>query len=133
MTCPNCKREVDPQYVDTVPSQADRELLRIAEFIRDTGNISEIPEMEQTLDKAIGYSHRVGELLNLALLAMRQNRAVYAEQAKDEKAESMRKAKLETLSAEDMKLVDDLKNMKTHLRQRIMRLFQSIKTRREER
>ena len=110
------------------------EILTIAEFVR-TSNVSDsIADMEQSLNRAIGYGQRVGEMLNEAQAALAKKRAGFIAELErqEDETETTRKAKLEGAVCEDQKLVADLKNLKTHLREKKMMFMQAIKTRREE-
>lgn len=111
-----------------------KELLEIAQFIKDTKPSDVISEMEENLYKSAGYSQRIGELLNVAEHSFSVNKMKNLEklESMDDETETTRKAKLDSWSAEDKKLVSDLKNLKTNLRTIQMSLMQSIKTRREE-
>lgn len=110
------------------------EITEISKFIRDIAIVDSIPEMEGRLDVAIGYSQRIGELLNEAELNYSVKKAECLNKLRDmeDETETTRKTKLDSWVAEERKLWKDLKNMQTHLRQRIMSLMQAIKTRREE-
>lgn len=110
------------------------ELLQIALFIKETKPSDLIGEMEENLFKATGYAQRIGELLNTAEYSYSVNKMKNLEklESMEEETETTRKAKLDSWSAEDKKLVSDLKNLKTNLRTIQMSLMQSIKTRREE-
>ena len=110
------------------------EIEEISDFVRETSIVDSIPEMETQLDMAIGYSQRVGELLNEAERAYSLKKADSLNKLRDmeDETETTRKAKLEAWVAEEKKLYKDLKNIQTHLKQRTMSLFQAIRTRREE-
>jgi hypothetical protein len=110
------------------------ELKEISEFVRDTSISDSIPEMETQLDMAIGYSQRIGELLNEAERAYSLKKADCLNRLRDmeNETEVLRKTKLEAWTADEKKLYKDLKNIQVHLKQRIMSLFQGIRTRREE-
>jgi phage-related protein len=112
-----------------------KEIKEITYFVHEAKTVSEIPEMQRQLDLAIGYSQRIGELLNEAERAYSIKKANCLNDLRnlEEETETTRKVKLESWVAEEKKLWRDLKNIQTHLRQRIMSLFQAIKTRREER
>ncbi len=110
------------------------EIKEIFEFVKDVGIVDSIPEMETNLDRAIGYSQRIGELLNEAERAYSVKKADCLNKLRDmeDETETTRKVKLEAWTADEKKLWKDLKNIQTHLKQRIMSLFQAIRTRREE-
>jgi hypothetical protein len=110
------------------------ELKEISEFVRNTSISDSIPEMETQLDMAIGYSQRIGELLNEAERAYSLKKADCLNRLRDmeNETEVLRKTKLEAWTADEKKLYKDLKNIQVHLKQRIMSLFQGIRTRREE-
>jgi hypothetical protein len=116
--------------------QAMNELLEIADFIKDQNAAGSIPEMEQDLETAIGYAYRVGELLNDAEFAYTKKREsllaelrVYA----DDETETTRKSKLDAGVAEEKRVWQNLRNMKSNLRALQMSLMQRIRTHREER
>ncbi len=111
-----------------------KELLEIATFIQETKPSEFIGAMEESLYKAVGYSQRIGSLLNEAEESYSVNRMKHLEKLEtmEEETETTRKAKLDSWCASDKKLVADLKNLKTNLRTIQMSLMQSIKTRREE-
>lgn len=111
-----------------------QELLDIVQFIKDFRLGDSIKEMEEDLQKAIGYSQRVGELQNEAEFVYHRK---YAEQlnklgmAEDE-TETTRKVKLESWTAEAKLVWQNLKTMTNSLKAVRMSLMQAIRTRREE-
>ena len=112
-----------------------QEIQEISDFVRDTKTVDSISEMENQLSLAIGFSQRIGELLNEAERAYSIKKANCINdlsKLEDEETETTRKAKLDAWTAEEKKLWKDLKNIQIHLKQRIMSLFQAIRTRREE-
>ena len=111
-----------------------REIHDISDFVHDIKTVDAIPEMQVQLDLAIGYSQRIGELLNEAERAysVRKANCIARLGNMEDETEVLRKTKLEAWVADDRKLYKDLKNIQQHLRQRIMSLFQSINTRRME-
>ena len=110
------------------------EIKEISDFVHDVTSAEAIPAMQLQLDSAIGYSQRIGELINEAELAYSVKKADCLNKLRDmdEETETSRKTKLDAWTAEERKLYKDLKNIQTHLKQRIMSLFQAIKTRRDE-
>jgi hypothetical protein len=110
------------------------EIEEISDFVHKKAIVDSPAEMETQLDLAIGYSQRIGELLNEAERAYSIKKADSLNKLRDseDETETTRKAKLDAWVAEDKKLWKDLKNIQTHLKQRIMSLFQAIKTRRGE-
>ena len=113
----------------------EQEIKEISDFVHNVQTVDAIPEMQGQLNSAIGYSQRIGELLNEAERAYSIKKANCINDLstmEDEETETTRKAKLEEWTADEKKLWKDLKNIQTHLRQRIMSLFSAIKTRREE-
>jgi hypothetical protein len=110
------------------------EIKEISDFVRDGVIVDSVPDMERNLDLAIGYSQRIGELLNEAERAYSLKKADKLNLLRDmeEETETTRKSKLEAWVANENKLWKDLKNIHTHIGKRIMSLMQAIKTRREE-
>jgi methylthioribose-1-phosphate isomerase len=113
----------------------EEEIKEIYEFVRDVSSTEAIPAMQLQLDTAIGYGARIGELLNEAERAYSIKKAECLNKLRDmdDETETTRKTKLEAWVADEKKLYKDLRNIQTHLKAREMSLFQSIKTRREER
>ena len=110
------------------------ELEAIREFIIQEHPMDSIVLMQETLDHAIGFSQRVGELANQRELEFHLQ---YAEKLSElgrmeEETETMRKAKLNGWTAEAKKDLSDLKTLLGSLKSLRMMLMQAIKTRREE-
>lgn len=120
--------------IDTIPSQLTFELQAIAKFISETKPSDQLAEMEESLFNAVGFSQRIGSLLNDAEYNYAVNRetSLIKLQGMEDETETTRKSKMDSWSASDKKLVSDLKNMKTNLRTLQMALMMSIKSRREE-
>lgn len=110
------------------------ELLTIADFIVKTKPSEHISEMNENLFLAVGFSQRIGTLLNEADYNYSVNREQHLIRLKGMEGETeiTRRSKLDSWSASDKKLLSDLKNIKTNLRTLQMSLMQSIKSRREE-
>ena len=119
---------------DLTPSKLADELLKVADFIYKTKPSEHIIEMNEKLYKAVGYSQWVGARMNEAeynyAVNREQNLAKLADM--ENETETTRKSKLDSWSAADKKLVQDLKNIKNNLRAIQMSLMQSIRSRREE-
>jgi hypothetical protein len=111
------------------------ELIEIADFIKDKTASTTIPEMEKDLELAIGYAYRVGELLNEAEFAYTRKREESLTRLRDmdEETETSRKTKLDSWVADEKRIWQNLRNMKSNLRALQMSLMQRIKTHREER
>jgi len=111
------------------------ELQTIAQFITETKPSESIDEMNENLFLAVGFSQRVGALMNEAeyTYAVNREKNLADLNSKQDETETTRKAKLESWSAKDKKLISDLKNLKNNLRSIQMALMMSIKTEREER
>ena len=114
--------------------EIQEEIKTISDFVHDVVIVDSPSEMETNLNLAIGYSQRIGELLNQAEMVFSVKKADFLNRlgSMDEETEVLRKTKLDAWVAEDKKLCRDLKNIQTHLKQRIMSLFQAIKGRRGE-
>jgi hypothetical protein len=111
-----------------------QELLEIAEFIKKPILSDSIMNLQEGLDKSIGYSQRIGELLNDAEQNYTNKKAqelVRLNQVVGE-TETTRKTKLESWVSEEKHLWQSLKNIKSNLRSKQMSIMQAIKTRREE-
>lgn len=110
------------------------ELKAIADFIKSTGVSDSIHEMEENLSLTIGFSQRVGELVNDAEFAYSKKK----EQALDdlgsmeEETEVLRKTKLDSWVAEEKRTWQNLKMMYGNLKALRFVLMQAIKTRRDE-
>ena len=117
----------------TIPAQPD-ELETIVKFIKETEVSDHIAEMEQNIAFAVGFTQRVGSLLNDAECDYAKMKMTYLEQlaSKEEETETTRKAKLEAWTADAKRNISNLKLMKTNLRTIQMMLMQAIKTRRDE-
>lgn len=113
----------------------DKELLEIAAFIQQESAIDSLPEMEHSLERAIGYGYRVGELVNLAEEDYHRFKGTLINEirAMEDETETTRKALLDSRLAEKKKLLQDVKNIATHLKAKRMLLHTAIKTRRGER
>jgi hypothetical protein len=111
------------------------EIEAIVKFIEDFEITEHIPEMEENLTLAIGFSQRIGTLVNTAEYNYTVKKAKALEKllTMDEETETTRKAKLENDVAEERRTLQDLKVMARSLKSIIMSLMQAIKTRREER
>jgi hypothetical protein len=112
------------------------ELDDILAFVEDfrNGGAESLPEMETQLRQAIGFGQRVGEMLNIA---ERGYRLKFAQSLNnlmdgDGETETTRRAKLESYTAEERYVWQNLKVLSNTLKQVKMGLFQAIKTRREE-
>ena len=112
----------------------DKELLEITEFVRSAKIPEHGGEMNEMLTTVIAYSFRVGEFLNFAehSLSSHHGAAINKFESDESETETTRKAKLDAELADDRKLVQDLKNIRIHLKMLSMQLFSSIKTAREE-
>ena len=122
------------ELLDTVPSQVEIEIQGIRAFISEKHVSDFIPEMEISLEKAIGFSQRVGELANEA---EHDYEVLHAEcvtrlERLEEQTETTRKALLSGWLAEAKLKLSNLKVMRQSLKQIQMTLMQAIKTRREE-
>lgn len=127
MTCDVCGRPVEGKRLMT-------EYDRIRSFIDEQHIVDAIPKMENQLEKTIGYSQRVGELINLAEHDYRLDYAERLSELKDleEETETTRRAKLEAWTAAKKKTWQDLRTLYATLRSIKMSLAQAIKTRRSE-
>ena len=117
----------------TIPAQPD-ELETIEKFIKETEVSDHIAAMEENIALAVGFTQRVGSLLNDAECDYAKVKMTYLEQlaSKEEETETTRKAKLEAWTADAKRNISNLKLIKTNLRTIQMMLMQAIKTRREE-
>jgi hypothetical protein len=112
----------------------ENEFEDIAEFIRHFSLSDAIPAMEKDLEKAIGYSQRIGEVYNDAEFAYRNKFAESLDRlgSHEDETETTRRAKLKAWTAEERRVRDNLKVTNTSLKIIRMALMQAIKTRREE-
>lgn len=110
------------------------ELEEIRAFIIEPHIDDSIGQMEEQLEKAIGYSQRVGELANAAEHRYEKAHAECIDrlEALTDETETTRKAKLMGWLADHKKELSDLKVMRNSLKQTSMSLMQAIKTRRDE-
>jgi hypothetical protein len=110
------------------------EIETIRNFVLNFKLSDAIPEMEDELETAIGYSQRVGEMISQAEYDYRTAfaDALIKLQVMEEETETTRKAKLESWTAEKKMSWQILKNLNTNLKAVKMSLMQAIKTRREE-
>jgi len=90
--------------------------------------------MEANLSLAVGYSQRVGEMVNDAEFAYRVEFEKHLNRlsASDDETETTRKAKLESWTAEHKRVWQNLRVMNSSLKAIRMSLMQAIRTRREE-
>ena len=121
--------------MNTIPSQLEIELLKIASFIKDFSIPDSIPEMENALTVSIGYKQRIGEVLNDAELvyAKRKETCLASLGEMEDETETLRKAKLEAWTSTEKHQIGVLKNLSSNLKAVQMTLWQAIKTRRDER
>lgn len=110
------------------------ELEEIRAFISEPHIDDSIGQMEEQLEKAIGYSQRVGELANAAEHRYEKAHASFISRLEEltDETETTRKAKLMGWLADNKKELNDLKVMRNSLKQTMMSLMQAIRTRREE-
>lgn len=110
------------------------ELLKIAQFVRETKITDAIPELESDLNLSIGYGQRIGEMVNRAEFAysMKKAESLNKLNSMEDETEITRRAKLDSWLAEERKIYMDLRNIQTHLKALRMSLMQAIKTRRLE-
>jgi hypothetical protein len=110
------------------------ELTEIVDFIKQSHVDDAIPNMEISLDLAIGYQQRVGELLNEAIEDYEKGYMNKLDDLSklDDETETTRKAKLNGWLAPKKRLVADLKTAHGSLKSIQMTLLQAIKTRRTE-
>lgn len=115
----------------------NEEISEIADFVASANTIdrSNIASMEDALAHAIGYSQRIGTLVNDAEYnySVKMSESLSRLQSMEDETETTRKAKLNSWTASDKKLLQDLKVIKSNLKTIQMFLMQAIKTRREER
>ena len=85
----------------TIPAQPD-ELETIEKFIKETEVSDHIAAMEENIALAVGFTQRVGSLLNDAECDYAKVKMTYLEQlaSKEEETETTRKAKLEAWTAD---------------------------------
>ena len=121
--------------MDTIPSQLEIELLKIASFIKEFEIPDSIPAMEDALTLAIGYRQRTGEVLNDAELiyAKKREECLAKLSTMDEETEILRKTKLDAWTADEKHQVQQVKNLNSNLKSIQMLLFSAIKSLREER
>lgn len=105
----------------------------VSEFVRTPQPLDSIGHMEENLAKAIAYSALVGEAINEATFAYERKcgNEVNGLMNREDLTETTRKAMLASITAEDKKLMSDLKGLSRHLRSIEMMLMQAIRTRRE--
>lgn len=110
------------------------ELDEIRAFIKSPHIDDSIGQMEEQLERAIGYGQRVGEMCNEA--EHRYEKAHYdcieKLEALTDETETTRKAKMMGWLADYKKELSDLKVAKHSLKQVQISLMQAIRTRREE-
>ena len=121
--------------MDTVPTQLEIELLRIASFVKEFAIPGSIPQMEDLLTLSIGYKQRIGEVLNDAELvyAKKKEQCLASLGELEDETETLRKAKLEAWTATEKHQIGTVKNLSSNLKTIQMTLMQAIKTRRDER
>ena len=112
----------------------EQEVVKIAQYVRETAISDTIPALESDLNLSIGFGQRIGELLNEAEHNYFTKRASKLNElrAMEDETETIRKTKLDAWVADDKKLYQDLKNIQTHLKALRMMLFSAIKSRRQE-
>ncbi len=122
-------------FADTVPSQLEIELQRMASFVKDFKLPDSTSEMEDDLTQAIGYRQRMGEVLNDAELvyAKKFEQSLADLNALEDETETTRKAKLGSWTAGEKHRVQTVRNLYANLKSIQMLLFSAIKTRRTER
>lgn len=110
------------------------ELEEIRAFISEPHIDDSIGQMEEQLERCIGYSQRIGELANASEHRYEKAHAECIEklEALADETETTRKAKLMGWLADNKKELSDLKVMRNSLKQTMMSLMQAIKTRRDE-
>lgn len=109
------------------------ELITIANFIKNTVVEDSIGSMEVNLSMTIGFSQRVGELVNEAEFNYVKKREQVLSDllGLEDETESIRKTKLDSWVAEEKKLWQDLKMIYGNLKALRFVLMQAIKTRRD--
>lgn len=110
------------------------ELEEIRAFIVEPHIDDSIGQMEEQLERAIGFSQRTGELCNIAEWKYERAHAECIEKLETlvDETETTRKAKMVGWLSDAKKELGDLKVMRNSLKQTIMSLMQAIKTRRED-
>ena len=111
----------------------ENELITIANFIKETVVEDSIGSMEINLSMTIGFSQRVGELVNEAEFNyVKKREQVLSDLLNlNDETETIRKTKLDSWVAEEKKLWQDLKMISGNLKALRFVLMQAIKTRRD--
>lgn len=111
----------------------ENELITIANFIKNTVVEDSIGAMEVNLSMTIGFSQRVGELVNEAEFNYVKKREQVLSDllGLEDETESIRKTKLDSWVASEKKLWQDLKMIYGNLKALRFVLMQAIRTRRE--
>ena len=110
------------------------EITTIADFIKKTTVSDSIHEMEENLSLTIGFSQRIGELVNDAEFnyAKKKEQCLNDLGSMEEETEVLRKTKLDSWTAEEKRTFQNLKMIFSNLKALRFVLMQAIKTRRDE-